>query len=55
MTAADVTRVLTEQGIELDRHTVQLEHALKELGVFDVKIRLHPEVEATVKVWVVEE
>jgi large subunit ribosomal protein L9 len=55
VTAAEILRVLKEQGIELDRHTVVLEHPLKELGVYDVSVKLHPQVEATIKVWVVEE
>ena len=52
---ADIVKALKDQGLELDRHAVELEHPLKELGVFDVKVRVHPEVEASVKVWVVEE
>jgi ribosomal protein L9 len=28
---------------------------LRELGVFDVSIKLHSEVTATLKVWIVEE
>lgn len=55
VTAADIVDSLKQQGVEIDRHAVALEHPLKELGVFDVKINLHPQVEATVKVWVVEE
>lgn len=55
VTAADVARVLAEQGIELDRHNIALDTPLKELGVFDVTVKLHSEVDATVKVWIVEE
>ena len=55
VSAVDVVRALHDQGIQVERHAVVLEHPLKELGVFDVPIRLHPEVETTVKVWVVEE
>jgi len=46
---------LQEQGIELDRSKVALGAPLHELGVFDVKIRLHPEVTSTLKVWIVED
>ncbi len=44
-----------EQGLELDRTKIVLATPLHELGVFDVAIKLHPEVTATLKVWVVEE
>lgn len=55
VTAGDIANALQGQGIEIDRHTIDMEHPIKELGVFDVPVRLHPEVEATVRVWVVEE
>ncbi|OVE73786.1 50S ribosomal protein L9 [bacterium B17] len=53
--AAQVVEELAKQGVEVDRHVVQLEQGIKELGVFDVKIKLDAEIEAEVKVWVVEE
>ena len=32
-----------------------LEEPIKELGVYQIPIRLHPDVEAKIKVWVVKE
>jgi len=55
VTESDVVDALKVQSIEIDRHQVVLDDPIKELGTFDVPIRLHPDVEATVKVWVVEE
>ena len=55
VTAADIAANLKEQGIEVDRHAVQLKEAIKELGVFDIELKLHSDVSATIKVWVVEE
>ncbi|MBN1269271.1 MAG: 50S ribosomal protein L9 [Kiritimatiellae bacterium] len=52
---ADILASLKEQGIVLGKHQVGLEEPLRELGVFNVPIKLHPEVEASLKVWVVEE
>lgn len=46
---------LQAQGIELDRSKVDLSSPLHELGVFDVNIKLHPEVISTLKVWIVED
>ena len=46
---------LQEQGIEMDRSKIVLTTPLHELGVFDVSIKLHPEVTGTLKVWIVEE
>lgn len=55
VTNADIAKALSEQGIEIDRHIIVLEEPLKELGVFDVKVKLHADVDATVKVWIVGE
>jgi large subunit ribosomal protein L9 len=55
VTTIDIAEALKSQGIDVDRHSLVLEHGIKELGVFDVPVKLHTDVEATVKVWVVEE
>lgn len=52
---ADIAAALEKQGFEIDRHKLVLKEPLKELGVFDVPLKLHPELQTTVKVWIVEE
>ena len=49
MVADELSRLI---GRELDRRTVQLPEAIREVGAFDLKVALHPEVEAEVKVLV---
>ena len=46
---------LAEQSIELDKAKIDLSVPLHELGVFDISLKLHPEVTGTLKVWIVEE
>ena len=55
VSAVDIVKALAQQGVELDKQALELDKPIKELGVFDVKVNLHPDVAATVKVWVVEE
>lgn len=55
VTATQVLDALKAQGVELDRQNIVMEQPLKDLGVFDIPVKLHSEVESTVKVWVVEE
>ena len=50
----DIAEALAAQGFEVDRHKIQSD-PLRELGVFDVVVKAGPEVQATLKVWVVEE
>lgn len=53
--AAQIADALRAKGFAIDEKQVRLEHPLKEIGVFDVKLHLHQEVDATVKVWVVQQ
>lgn len=46
---------MQEQGLEIERTKIHLSAPLHELGVFDVAIKLHPEVTSTLKVWIVED
>jgi large subunit ribosomal protein L9 len=55
VTAQQIADLLVEQGFEIDRRSVILEEPIRALGVYDVPIRLHSEVEAPIKVWVVKE
>ncbi len=55
VTAQMVAEALkAERGLEIPVKAVRLEHPLKEIGVYDVPIHLHPGVEVNLKVWVVE-
>ena len=53
VTAADISETLKKEGIEVDRRKIVLEHPIRELGVYDVDVKLHPEVATKVKIWVV--
>ena len=55
VTTADIIASLKKQGVELDKHKIQMAEPIRELGVFPVKIKLHPQVEVSLKVWVVGE
>jgi large subunit ribosomal protein L9 len=48
-----IAEELGKQGMEIEVRRIRLDESIKELGVFNVDIRLHAEVTATVKVWVV--
>jgi large subunit ribosomal protein L9 len=50
VTAQDINDKLAAQGFKIDRRKIQLEHPLKVLGEYDVHVRLHREVTATVRV-----
>ncbi|MDZ7373939.1 MAG: 50S ribosomal protein L9 [candidate division KSB1 bacterium] len=55
VTSQMIADLLKQKGFDIDRRKILLEEPLKALGIYDVPIKLHPEVEAKIKVWVVRE
>ncbi len=55
VTAIDIMKKLKEMGHEIDKRKIVLASPIKELGSFDVAIRIDEGVSATVKVNVVKE
>ena len=50
VTSGDVAEALEAQGFTVDRRKVHLDEPIKSLGEFQVSVRLHKEVTASVKV-----
>lgn len=51
ITAKDIgDRITAETGREVDRHRIILERPIKETGDFQIEMRLHSEVHATLKI-----
>lgn len=53
VTSHVIAEELASQGIELGQRQIKLENPIKELGVFNVEVKLHGDTTATLKVWVV--
>ncbi|MBC8261002.1 MAG: 50S ribosomal protein L9 [Planctomycetia bacterium] len=54
VTAANICEQMTADGIEIDPDTIVLEKPIKELGIYNLAVNIHPEVETGIKVWVVK-
>ena len=55
VTSQNISEALQAQGYTLDKRKILLEEPIKSLGIYSVPIKLHTDVEAKVKVWVVKE
>jgi large subunit ribosomal protein L9 len=55
VTSQDIADLLKEKGFEIDKRKIILEEPIKALGIYTVPIKLHAEVEARIKLWVVKE
>jgi large subunit ribosomal protein L9 len=52
--ARDIAQQLAADGFQVEQKSILLEQPIKELGIYMVKVRLHPDVECQMKVWVVK-
>ena len=55
ITNHDIAEALQRGGHDLDKHAVQLAEPIKALGTFDVTIRVHADVTATLKLRIAKE
>ncbi|MBI4972372.1 MAG: 50S ribosomal protein L9 [Candidatus Omnitrophica bacterium] len=54
ITSTDIAAALKEEGFDIDKDHIQLGEPIKSLGIYEVEIKLHPEVSTKVKIWVVK-
>ncbi len=55
VTVTEIAEKLSEAGFEIDRKLIRLNDPIRKLGIYDVTLELHHEVQPVVKVWVVKE
>lgn len=44
----DIATAATESGLSIDRKQIELNRPFKEIGIYEVKVNLHPEVETII-------
>lgn len=54
ITSQEIARALKEEGFAIDKNSIALDEPIKSLGIYEVPIKLHPEVVAQLKVWIVK-
>lgn len=55
VTAQDIADLIAAKGFEVDKRKIYLADPIKALGIYEVPVKLHSEVQATIKVWVVKQ
>lgn len=54
ITPVDVAGALKEEGFDIDKNSIILDEPIKSLGIYEVPVKLHPEVSTKIKLWVVK-
>jgi large subunit ribosomal protein L9 len=55
VTTQDIADMLAAKGFEIDKRKIQLDEPIKALGFYEVPVKLHSDVQAVIKVWVVKQ
>jgi len=54
ITSLEIHRVLEEEGFKIDKKAILLDEPIKATGIFEVPVKLHPEVTTNIKIWIVK-
>ncbi|OQX53044.1 MAG: 50S ribosomal protein L9 [Candidatus Omnitrophica bacterium 4484_213] len=54
ITNKDIAEALVAKGLEIDKKKIEIEEPIRKLGVYNVKVKLCPEVIANLRVWVIK-
>ena len=55
VTNIDIAEALAAQGVEIDRKKISIDEPIKALGVYHATVKIAPEVNASLKIWVVKQ
>lgn len=55
VTKVEISAALREKGIQIDKHLIELTAPIKTIGTYEVGVKLHPEIRAAFKLWVVRQ
>ncbi len=54
ISAQDISEALKEEGFSIDKNIIDLAEPIKSLGIYEIQVKLHPEITAKLKLWVVK-
>ncbi len=55
VTSQDIIDKLKTLGINIDKKQLEIEEPIKKLGVYHLTVKVHPDIKADLKVWVIKE
>ena len=55
VTNTDISEELVKLGYEIDKRKITMDDSIRRLGIYQIPVKLHKDVTASIKVWVVKE
>jgi large subunit ribosomal protein L9 len=54
ITAENIAAALKDEGLNIEKNSIELDEHIKSLGIYEIPVKLHPEITAKIKVWIVK-
>lgn len=54
ITRREIAQSLKDEGFDIDDKKILLDEPLRALGIYEIALKLHPEVDAKIKLWIVK-
>ena len=55
VTTEMISKALEAEGISIDKKDIVVDEPIKKLGVYQVGVKVHPELKASLRIWIVKE
>lgn len=55
VTSQEISTLLEEKGFTVDKRDILLEEPIKALGIYNISVKVHQDVKAEVKLWVIKQ
>ena len=50
-----ISKSLEAEGISIDKKDIIVDEPIKKLGVYQIGVKVHPELKASLRVWIIKE
>ncbi len=54
ITPVEISGALKEEGFDIAKGLIIVDEPIKSLGIYEIPVKLHPEITARIKIWVVK-
>jgi large subunit ribosomal protein L9 len=54
VTNIQIAKALKSEGISIDKEAIVIDTPIKKLGAYNLTVNLHPQVQATLRIWIVK-
>ena len=54
VTSDTIFHALQQEGIQIDKKSITIKDPINKLGIYNVEVKLHPEVKQDLRIWVVK-